>query len=148
MARFIQFDAVTGALRGSLESVETNDDGTIKSPRGTVVIDAEARPEAATAVAYDAETDAFRQPAASPKRLSRFECMARLTVEERRALRSRAQTDAVIEDAFAMLDLAQYVEVDPLHPMLVQILDYVVSIGVMTADRKTAFVAAIAAAGK
>lgn len=95
---------------------------------------------------YDAETGTFTPPAAPPKRLSKFEFMSLLTGAERLAVRTRASTDPVMADALAMLELVSHVECVPPHPMVTQMLGYVQQLGIMTADRKTAFEAAMSAA--
>lgn len=141
--RFIQFDAVTGRLRGSTETAEMGPDGPI-SPRGTIVIDSREQPDAATAVRYDAGTRTFEQPPPRRRPLSKFEFMSLLTPQERMGLRGRvAAGDAVLGDAFEMLGLAAYVE--PGHAMTVQMLNYVQSINVMTPQRRAEFEAAMAA---
>jgi hypothetical protein len=79
--------------------------------------------------------------------LSRFEFMGLLTPQERIALRTRAAAgDVILADALDMLGLAAHVEVS--HPLVEQMLGYVQSIGVMSAERRQAFVAAMAAAAK
>lgn len=80
------------------------------------------------------------------KRLSRFEFMALLTANERAALRARAPSDAVMADALAMLELAGHVDAAPMHPMISQMLGYVQQIGIMTAERRAGFEAAVSAA--
>lgn len=98
---------------------------------------------------YDAVTETFTPPLARaprPKRLSRFEFMSLLTTSERVALRNRAATDTTMADALNMLELVGHVECVPQHLMVTQMLGYVQSLGIMTAERRAAFEAAMAAA--
>ncbi|MDP3717082.1 MAG: hypothetical protein Q8T13_04850 [Acidobacteriota bacterium] len=86
-------------------------------------------------------------PVPTLRSLSRFEFMGLLTPQERIALRQRAAAgDVVLADALEMLGLAAHVEVG--HPLVTQMLGYVQSIGVMSAERREAFVAAMDAAAK
>lgn len=81
------------------------------------------------------------------RQLSRFEFMGLLTPQERINLRQRAAAgDVILADALEMLGLAAHVEVG--HQLVTQMLGYVQSIGVMTAERREAFVAAMDAAAK
>lgn len=82
-------------------------------------------------------------PAVEPRipQMSRFEFMGLLTTQERIALDTRAQSDPIMKDALRMLDLCNHVE--PSHPMIAQMLGYVQQIGIMTAQRKAAFVVAM-----
>lgn len=112
-------------------------------------VDVTDRPDAVVGSTYDVETDTFTPPPpppARPKQLSRFEFMGLLTPQERIALKARRATDPILDDAFDLLDMANHVE--PSHPMIAQMLGYVQQIGVMSADRRAAFVAAMAAAAK
>lgn len=80
----------------------------------------------------------------APPKLSRFEFMGLLTMQERQALKTRRTSDPVIDDALDLLEMANHVE--PAHPLVVQMLGYVEQIGVMSAERRAAFVAAMNAA--
>lgn len=73
--------------------------------------------------------------------LSRFEFMSLLTGAERVALRMRAAGgDHVLADALEMLGLAAHVDLD--HPMVTAMLGYVVSIELMSAERRAEIEAA------
>lgn len=80
--------------------------------------------------------------------LSRFEFMGILTAQERIALRQRATTDPIMADALEMLNLAGHVDAVPLHPMIAQMLGYVQQLGIMTAERRAAFLVALSEAAK
>lgn len=77
----------------------------------------------------------------APQRLSRFEFMGLLTLQERQALKARRAIDPVIDDALDLLTMASHIE--PTHAMVVQMLGYVEQIGIMSSARRTAFVAAM-----
>lgn len=77
--RFLQFDAVTGHLRGSSDQVVFDDDDTPQSPPGTIVIDSKVRPEAVGAIRYDAAADTFHYPPAPSRLLTKADVVAALT---------------------------------------------------------------------
>ena len=89
-------------------------------------------------------------PAIEPytRKLSRFEFMSLMTGSERQALRKRAKSDPIIADALDMLTLAAHVDCVPMHSFLAQMLGYVQQIGIMSAERRAAFVEALTEAAK
>lgn len=82
MYRFIQFDAVTGRALGSLDTCELDADGAPVSPDGVIMIDREARPEAAGAIAYDVDRDTFTARPATRRQLTKADVIALLTPEQ------------------------------------------------------------------
>lgn len=141
--RWIQFDAATGKVCGSLETVALDSKGEPVPIRGKVIVDSVAQPAAATAVSFI--DGVFTQPTPVSKRLSKFEFMSLLTPEERVTLRTRAQSDPVMADALEMLGIASHVDCVPPNPLVTQMLTYVVGAGMMTPQRRDAFVAAMTA---
>lgn len=79
MYRFIQFDAATGAMLGSMDRCELDAEGRPVAPEGKVVIDSEARPEARSAAAYDAATDTFTERPAPAAMITKADVIAALT---------------------------------------------------------------------
>lgn len=73
-------------------------------------------------------------------RLSKFEFMKLLTEQEFLAIDTAAESDPQLRYGLRMLDLAIYVE--PARPLVTQMLDRIVSLGIMTAQRRQAFMAA------
>jgi hypothetical protein len=110
-----------------------------------VFIDAETLPNFEPGDTVDLATLVVtKRPAtARIKRLSRFEFMSLMTRQERAALRTAAVTDAVLGDAFNLLEMATHME--PEHAFVTQMLGYIVQIGVMTAARRDEFLVAVLA---
>lgn len=73
-------------------------------------------------------------------RLSKFEFMNLLTPQEFLALDTAAASDPQLRYGLRMLELAVYVE--PARAIVGQILDRVVALGIMTVQRRQAFIAA------
>lgn len=80
------------------------------------------------------------------KKLTRFEFMSLLTAAELDALDARAQSDPEMRRALRLLEVATHVEIG--HPFLTQMLGYVQAVGIMTAERRAAFEAAMVATAK
>lgn len=65
--------------------------------------------------------------------ISKLEFLARFTSDERIAVRAAAKTDGVIEDFMELLKITDVIHLN--HPMAQQGLAYLVSIGILTAER-------------
>lgn len=65
--------------------------------------------------------------------LSKLDFLSRFTPQERIAVRQASKTDPIVEDFLAMLDVAG--NVVPTHPTTQQGLGYLVSQGLLTAER-------------
>lgn len=69
------------------------------------------------------------------RRWTAYEFLQRFTAAERATMRSLAQTDENVADFLQLLQAAQEVVSD--DPMTVAGMDYAVSVGIVTAERKT-----------
>src|SRR5690606_33833852 len=107
-------DAETLTAKG-LEAVELGDDW---SPAGLV---------------WDAEPRAFIETAAEPTVLTPRDCLRRLTVQARIAVRQAAKTAPVVADFLDLLDRA--VTVSVAHPDTIARLGYLVSLELLTSER-------------
>lgn len=82
-------------------------------------------------------TPRFTAPAvvAVQQRWTAYQFLQRFTAAERASMRSLAQTDENVADFLQLLQAAQEVVSD--DPMTVAGMDYAVSVGIVTAERKT-----------
>ena len=68
-----------------------------------------------------------------PERWTKYEFLMRMTAAERIAIRSKATTDPVVEDFMHMLDISG--DVVRSNPVVLQGLNYLVSVGCLDASR-------------
>jgi hypothetical protein len=73
--------------------------------------------------------------AAFQQRWTAYQFLQRFTAAERATMRSLAQTDENVADFLQLLQAAQEVVSD--DPMTVAGMDYAISVGIVTAERKT-----------
>ena len=87
---------------------------------------------------YDANASPrFFEPTPQPssRTWTAYQFLQRFTAAERATMRSLAQTDENVADFLQLLQAAQEVVSD--DPMTVAGMDYAVSVGIVTAERKT-----------
>lgn len=73
-------------------------------------------------------------PVAPSFTFTAYEFLLRFTTQERSAYRNAAKTDDIVADFHELATAAQEIQTD--NPMTVQGMDYLVSIGILTEQRK------------
>lgn len=108
-------------------------------PAGRVFVDITDRPGTQSGDSYDAVTNMFAPAPPQPRVLSYNELIQLFTGAERKSLRALAQTN---EDAADVLDLLRTAPAIPLAaPRTAQLLQQLVTLGVLTAQRRAAILA-------